>query len=174
MRSLIVILAAGTLVFSAAFAQRGEEHKGGAGGQVGHGFVPSHGPTPHAPAAPAPQAGHPDLAGHPEAPHVHPDSSWVGHEGPNDPHLHMDHPWAHGHFAGGIGPSHVWRLTGGGPSRFGFGGFYFSVAPYEIGLVSGWLWNSDDIVIYDDPDHPGWYLAYNVRLGTYVHVEYLG
>ena len=142
---------------------------------VGGGFIPQHGPAPSNGVRPAPVPGHlNDAPGHPNAPHVHADGTWVGHTGPNDPHYHLDQPWAHGHFSAGFGPSHVWRLQGGGPGRFGFNGFYFSVAPYDVQFCNGWLWNSDDIVIYEDPDHPGWYLAYNVRLGVYVHVMYLG
>ncbi len=171
-------LPSATFGAAAGDGQRGGGgHAGGGGGRVGGGFIPSHGPAPSPPHGGAPRrpGGFADFPGHPNAPHVHGDGNWIGHDsGRGDDRYHLDRPFELGRFQGGIGRDHVYHLEGGDRDRFRFGNFFFGVTPTDYPFVDGWLWDSDPIVIYDDPDHPGWYLCYNARLGTYAHVQYLG
>ena len=196
MNVLIRFLTAGLVLSVSVFALQGrgdQQHSGAqaagqqrAGGErpVGHGYIPPRGPSPVRTPAPRPAApvqqnparSFRDKPDHPEAPHVHPDTGqWIGHDtGRNDAHYHLDHLWEHGRFPEPIGANRIFRLHGGDRDRFLVEGYYFQVAPYDYNYVNDWLWDTDDIVIYPDPDHVGWYLAYNPRLGTYAHVMFLG
>ena len=175
------------LLCAALFAQ--EKGRGGGGGGarpgVGGGHIPAHGPAAVRTPAPARAPEHApanenhvqaDVKGHPEVPHVDArNDRWVGHtSGRDDAHYHLATPWAHGHFTDGFGRDHVFVLAGGNRERFWFNNFYWDVAAYDYNIVADWNWSGDQVVIYEDPDHVGWYLAYNSRLGTYAHVEYLG
>jgi len=158
--------------------RHGDDHHGNDHHDVGGGYIPRHGPPAYRGGGEHHEDARPtyrDHDNHPEAPHVHHNGEWVGHGyGRDDVHYHVDHPWEHGRFDGGFGRGHRWHIEGGDPRRFWFNGFYFGVAPYDLGYANDWYWDRDDITLYPDPDHDGLYLAYNIRLGTYVHVTYFG
>jgi hypothetical protein len=87
------------------------------------------------------------------------------------------HPFEHGHFEH-FGPSYRYNVLrmDRDHHRFWFpGGFGFEVASWDWGLCSDWCWDcGDDFTVYEDSDHPGWYLLYNIHTGGYVHVTYVG
>ena|SRR2546430_160456 len=48
------------------------------------------------------------------------------------------------------------------------------VASYDVNRCRDWQWDHDQVYVYDDDHHPGWYLLFNSRLGRSVHVEFSG
>lgn len=138
------------------------------------------GRIPPAPTRRAPSAGpevERDGSGRVNAmPHVN-NNRWYGHDQPNDRRYALPHPFEHGHFAN-VGASFRYPIVRFDAHLHRFwlpGGFFFEVALWDWPLCADWCWTcGDDFVIYDDPDHPGWYLLYNVYTGVYVHVQYMG
>src|SRR2546428_9174496 len=102
MKSVVGLLVLSLTCSIPAYAQ----HGGGGGGQHGggmHGFggghIPDHGPAPMRDGVRHEGGSHGfrDEPGHPNAPHVHTDGRWIGHDsGRGDAHYHLDRPWEHG------------------------------------------------------------------------------
>jgi hypothetical protein len=109
-------------------------------------------------------------------PHVNKDH-WYGHDRPDDKRYHIDQPFEHGRFEH-FGPSYRYRIERFDRDHHRFwlpGGFYFEVAAWDWPICADWCWDcADDFVVYEDTDHAGWYLLYNVHTGVYVHVNYMG
>ncbi|HKT47384.1 MAG TPA: hypothetical protein VJP87_07660 [Candidatus Acidoferrales bacterium] len=125
----------------------------------------------------APEAEHHDGGRMNNMPHVN-NNHWYGHDQPNDHRYHVDHPYEHGRFDH-FGPDYRYRIQRFDRDRHLFwlpSGAYFQIAPWDWAIASDWCWDcdADDFVIYEDPDHPGWYLLYNVDTGQYVHVTFMG
>ena len=124
----------------------------------------------HDRAAPLFEPGRP----HDAVPYVR-DGHWYGHAAPNDARFHLERPFAFGRFAL-AGPAHVYRVTriDLGARRIWLPGGHFEIADWEWSTTAPWCWTCDDFVVYADPDHTGWYLIYDVRMGEFVHAQFLG
>lgn len=43
----------------------------------------------------------------------------------------------------------------------------------DVPCIPGPDWDIDHLVLYRDANHPGWYIAFNTRLGSCFHVMFL-
>jgi len=175
---LAVLITIGFLSAASAFAQHNEgQHEEASHNppRANQGHVPPPPPARTNPRA-KPETEHVDAKRSNNTPHVNNDH-WYGHDAPNDARYKLAKPFEHGHFDH-AGASYRYSIIkiDRDHHRFWFpGGFYFEVAAWDWPICVGWCWDcAVDFVIYEDPDHPGWYLLYNVQTGVYVHVQYMG
>jgi len=181
MKKKLVLVLASIFVLSTAFmlAAAGEGQKGSQPSRnrprANQGHIP---PAPAARSNPheARQPEHMPTGHVNDTPHVN-HNQWFGHEAPNDQRFHLDHPYMNGHFAH-VGPSFRYSVLRVDLNLHRFwlaGGFFFDVAAWDWPFCLDWCWDcGDDFVIYEDTDHIGWYLLYNIHTGIYVHVLYMG
>lgn len=102
------------------------------------------------------------------APQVHSNDKCIGRDsGRSGSHYHADHSWEHGRITAGLGRSHVFRLAEGTgkvqwflPSALPHTTMALAITGSGIQIRSRFIRTRTD----------GWWLARNVRLGTYVHV----
>jgi hypothetical protein len=162
---------------SQASAQAGRGRGGGGGFRPATGGGAFHPAIPREPAArigahaaPMFEPNHPAST----VPYVRNDQ-WYGHAAVGDPRLRLERPFQYGRFAL-PGPSHLYSLSRVdlGARRIWLPGGQFEIADYDWAVTAPWCWTCDQFVVYADPDHAGWYLVYDVRMGEYVHAQFLG
>ncbi len=172
MKIQLVLMAALTLV--SAMAQRHAPAPPSNAPRSNQGHVPAPPPKREAGAKPEVER---SPTGHTNSmPHVRNDR-WYGHDSPSDARYRLDRPFEHGRFEH-VGPAYRYNIVRVDANLHRFwlpGGFYFEIAAWDWPLCVDWCWTcGDDFVIYEDPDHPGWYLVYNIHTGLYVHAIYTG
>jgi hypothetical protein len=106
----------------------------------------------------------------------HDDEDRAEHRGWDYRRDSIDHgrEYPHGHYEGvrrtwvlGAFDFHTRRVVLGDHS-------HWVIASYDIDRCRDWRWGHDDVRVYEDDVHPGWYVLFNARLGHYVHVQYFG
>jgi hypothetical protein len=175
---LVFTMAMSLMVTSPLIAQRSGEKERPAQPQdqprANRGRIPAP-PVRRAPTA-EPESEHREGGRMNNMPHVTNDH-WYGHDRPNDARYHLDRPFLHGHFQH-VGPAYRYNIVRIDVALHRFwlpGGYFFEIALWDWPLCEDWCWNcGGDFVIYEDPDHPGWYLLYNIHTGGFVHVMYMG
>jgi Ni/Co efflux regulator RcnB len=92
-----------------------------------------------------------------------------------DRRFQLDRPFARGRFVRDAGRRYpIARVDFGAGRVWLSDGFGFEIAGWDWPLTSLWNWRADRFVIEADPDHLGWYLLTDLRLGRSVHVLFLG
>ncbi len=121
---------------------------------------PQHAVPPQAVSRGQPNRNFRDMPDHPDAPHVHGNGEWVE---PLTTSAAMIPGCTSTIRLRAAASLSVSALATSSTSRAAtanaswFNGAYFSVAPFDFAYVGDWDWNADPIVIYEDPEDPGWY-----------------